>query len=204
MVTTLWLADGTCDSTIRGHHHHNIYRTIIVPTCVLASNGARSLTDECRLKGKIIFQMKDSFLISPSAAYMRQWIGSALVQIMACRLVGAKPLSKLMLGYHLLDFRNKLQWVSNQNTTFFIQEDAFENVVYEMAAVFSRRKWVKMIHKEYSWFLNQFFPTLCLYHELNMIIHTRYINIYIIIGVKLIFANFCFHCGLWSISYLIR
>ena len=29
----------------------------------------------------------------------RQWIGSALVQIMACRLVGAKPLSKLMLDY---------------------------------------------------------------------------------------------------------
>ena len=29
----------------------------------------------------------------PSAAYMRQWIGSALVRIMACRLNGAKPLS---------------------------------------------------------------------------------------------------------------
>ena len=36
---------------------------------------------------------------SPSAAYMRQWIGSALVQIMACHLFGAKPLSKPMLGY---------------------------------------------------------------------------------------------------------
>ena len=35
----------------------------------------------------------------PSAAYIRQWIGSALVQIMACRLFGAKPLSKPMLGY---------------------------------------------------------------------------------------------------------
>ena len=35
----------------------------------------------------------------PSAAYMRQWIGSALVQIMACRLFGAKPLSKPTLGY---------------------------------------------------------------------------------------------------------
>ena len=39
----------------------------------------------------------------PSAAYMRRWIGSALVQIMACRLFGAKPLSKPMLGYHQLD-----------------------------------------------------------------------------------------------------
>ena len=35
----------------------------------------------------------------PSATYMRQWIGSALVQIMACRLFGAKPLSKPILGF---------------------------------------------------------------------------------------------------------
>ena len=35
--------------------------------------------------------------------YMRQWIGSPLVQIMACRLFGAKPLSEPMLGYCQLD-----------------------------------------------------------------------------------------------------
>ena len=34
----------------------------------------------------------------PSAAYMRGWIGWAMVQIMACRLFGAKPLSKQMPG----------------------------------------------------------------------------------------------------------
>ena len=34
---------------------------------------------------------------------MCQWIGSALVQIMACRLFGAKPLSKPMLVYCQLD-----------------------------------------------------------------------------------------------------
>ena len=39
----------------------------------------------------------------PSAAYMRQWIGSTLVQIMACRLFGAKSLSKPVLGYCQLD-----------------------------------------------------------------------------------------------------
>ena len=38
-------------------------------------------------------------LYPPSAAYMRQWIGSALFQIMACRLFGEKPLPKPMLGY---------------------------------------------------------------------------------------------------------
>ena len=41
--------------------------------------------------------------VPPSAAYMRQWIWSALVQIMACRLYGAKPLSNPMLGYCQLD-----------------------------------------------------------------------------------------------------
>ena len=41
--------------------------------------------------------------LPPSAAYMRQWIGSALVQIMACRLFGAQPLPKPMLGYCQFD-----------------------------------------------------------------------------------------------------
>ena len=40
---------------------------------------------------------------SPSATYMYQWIRSALVQIMACRLFSAKPLSKPMLDYCQLD-----------------------------------------------------------------------------------------------------
>ena len=40
----------------------------------------------------------------PSTAYMHQWIKTALVtQIMACCLLGAKPSSKLMLGYCQLD-----------------------------------------------------------------------------------------------------
>ena len=33
----------------------------------------------------------------PNAAYMYRWIGSALVQIMACHLFGAKPLSESAL-----------------------------------------------------------------------------------------------------------
>ena len=39
----------------------------------------------------------------PSAAYMRQWTGSTLVQVMACRLLGAKPLPEPMLTYCQLD-----------------------------------------------------------------------------------------------------
>ena len=43
----------------------------------------------------------------PSAAYMCQWIGSALVQIMAWCLFGTKPLSKPMLGYCQSDHREQ-------------------------------------------------------------------------------------------------
>ena len=39
----------------------------------------------------------------PSAAYIRQWPGSALVQVMACRLSGAKPLPEPVLTYHQLN-----------------------------------------------------------------------------------------------------
>ena len=35
----------------------------------------------------------------PRSAYMRHWTRSALVQVMACRLFGAKPLHKPMLIY---------------------------------------------------------------------------------------------------------
>ena len=41
--------------------------------------------------------------LSRSVAYMRQSISSALVQIMACSLFGAKPLSMPMLGYCQMD-----------------------------------------------------------------------------------------------------
>ena len=47
---------------------------------------------------------RESFNSSPlSAAYMRQLIGSALIQVMACRLFGAKPLHEPMLAYCQLD-----------------------------------------------------------------------------------------------------
>ena len=47
---------------------------------------------------------------------MCQWFGSAFVQIMACRLIGAKPLSRPILGYVNWPLRNELQWDFNKNT----------------------------------------------------------------------------------------
>ena len=74
----------------------------------------------------------------PSAAYMRQWIELALVQIMDCCLFGAKPLSKPMLCYIVnLMLRIKLEWNFNQNPKIFIHGNASENIVYEKAAILS-------------------------------------------------------------------
>ena len=63
---------------------------------------------------------------------------------MACRLVGAKPLSEPMLGYYWT-LRKKLQWNIDRNPNSFIQENAFENVVCEIAAIFPRPQWVNPV-----------------------------------------------------------
>ena len=60
-------------------------------------------------------------LSPPIAAYMHQWIGTALVQIMACRLFGVKPLSKPMLGYCQLDAYEQTSappWSTRENNQF--------------------------------------------------------------------------------------
>ena len=58
----------------------------------------------------------DSSLLS--AAYMRQWTRSSLVQVMACRLLGAKPLPKPMLTYcHLWTNFNEIR-IKIQNFSF--------------------------------------------------------------------------------------
>ena len=74
----------------------------------------------------------------PRATYMHQWTGLALVQVMACRLFGAKPLPEPVLTYSEFD---KLQWNSNQNTKLLTHENASEEIVCEMAAIFARARW---------------------------------------------------------------
>ena len=56
----------------------------------------------------------------PSAAYTRQWIGSALVQTMACRLFGAKPWPEQCCLIVNWTPGKILQWNANQNPFFFI------------------------------------------------------------------------------------
>ena len=78
---------------------------------------------------------------SPSSAvYMNQRTGSALVQVMFCRLFGTKPLLESVLTYCTL--RNKLQWKSNQNTKFWIDANVFDYAVCKIAAILSRVGWL--------------------------------------------------------------
>ena len=70
---------------------------------------------------------------------LRQLIGSALVEIMVYRLLGAKPLSKSMLIIVNWTLRNNFQCNFNQNTKLFIHENAFETIVCEMLAILSIR-----------------------------------------------------------------
>ena len=41
---------------------------------------------------------------------------------------------------------NKLRWNYNQNSFFFIQENASKNIVWDMSAILSKRRWVKLCH----------------------------------------------------------
>ena len=77
---------------------------LLMHECITLPQWVKSNTVDQEVQHHII--IKPQWVNSsppPSAAYMRLGIGSALVQIMACRLFGAKPLSKPMLGYCQLD-----------------------------------------------------------------------------------------------------
>ena len=81
----------------------------------------------------------------PSFAYMRQWIGSALVQTMDGRRFGAKPLSKPMLDYCQLASWGQTSVKFQLKKIIIIQKSAFEIIVCEMAAILSRGRWVKSV-----------------------------------------------------------
>ena len=79
-------------------------------------------------------------LISPLVPHMRQWIRSALVQIVTFLL----PSLYLNQCWVIVNWtlRNKFQWNFNQNTKLFIHENASQNIVCEIMAILPRRRWV--------------------------------------------------------------
>ena len=59
--------------------------------------------------------------LRPSGAFMRQQIMPSLGQIMACRLIGAKPLSEPMLSYCQLGFKEYI------SVTFYLKFKSFHS-----------------------------------------------------------------------------
>ena len=83
----------------------------------------------------------------PSAAYMRQWTGSTLFQIMACRLVGAKPLSEPMLAIGLLGTNSSEIWIGILPFSF--------RKIHLPSATMLRGRWVKQDNPSQQLFLGQ-------------------------------------------------
>ena len=74
--------------------------------------------------------------------YMRQWIGWALAQIMACRLFGAKPLSEPMLDYCQLDPKEHTSVKFQLKFEVFPFKNAFGNAVCQNAGHFVQERLV--------------------------------------------------------------
>ena len=124
----------------------------------------------------------------PSAAYLCQWIGSALVQIMACRLFGAKPLSEPMLEYCYLDPWNILQWNHSQNLYIF---------VLEMHLKISLGNWRPFCHDRNVLISRTQFPFAIVFF-----VFQHYRNIVYLLNIIFILDRCC-HCGAsaTSVSY---
>ena len=93
----------------------------------------------------------------PSAGYMRKWNGSALLQVMACCLFGAKPLPEPMMTHCQLDPWEQISVKFVSKCKNFIQENASENAVCEMAG-----------RDESSWKTNSMLMNMNVYLTINV------------------------------------
>ena len=77
---------------------------------------------------------------------MRWWTGSALIQVMAWRRTGAKPLPEPMLTYCQFDPWEQLQWNSSwmEIHNFSFMEMHLKMFSAKMATILSMGRWVKL------------------------------------------------------------
>ena len=81
--------------------------------------------------------------LRPSDAYMRQWSNHHWFRYWL--VAWSAPSNYLNQYWNIVNwnFGNKLQWNLNRNSHIFIQENAFESVVCEIASILSRPQCVK-------------------------------------------------------------
>ena len=81
--------------------------------------------------------------LRPDDAYMRHWTRSSLVHVMACRLVGAKPLPETMMAYCQLDHReSRFSVVVIKIKIFSVTQLHSEMSSAKVAAILSRSQCV--------------------------------------------------------------
>ena len=100
------------------------------------------------LRGAFVIRVN---ILQPRNAHMYHFTGSSLVKLMAWCLTGTKPLPEPILIYHQFDTSNKPQWNFILTSKFFIEENAFENVVCKMLAMLFRPHWVKLLTEQTLW-----------------------------------------------------
>ena len=66
---------------------------------------------------------------------MCQQTRQSLFQIIACRLLGAKPLSEPVMAYYYLESWKYISMNLNQSKTIFVDGNKFENVVCKIASI---------------------------------------------------------------------
>ena len=80
--------------------------------------------------------------LRPVDTFMRQIAGPSLVQIMVCRLFGAKPFPEPILTIYQWDQWEQTLKKWNRNTTIFIEENTFQNIFCKMSPFLFRLQWV--------------------------------------------------------------
>ena len=83
--------------------------------------------------------------LRPSDAYMRQWTNHHWFRKWLVAWSAASHYLNQCWNIVNWAIGNKLQWNLKQNSYIFIQENAFENVVWKMAAILSRPQYVNSI-----------------------------------------------------------
>ena len=71
----------------------------------------------------------------------RIWVGNLT------NIAWSAPSNYLNQCWNIVNWtiRNKIRWNHNRNSYIFIQENAFEKIVYKMAVILSRPQWVKIL-----------------------------------------------------------
>ena len=72
----------------------------------------------------------------PIDAYMRQWGGSSLFQVMACCLFGAKPLPEPMLAYCQFNSWEQISVIFESDFYDYHLRNAFEDAVCQIGSHF--------------------------------------------------------------------